>query len=247
MATRMVWARSAAEMPVVTPSAASIDSQKPCRSATCSWGRPAVNEAGRSVPEPGPGRSARARAGHEVDGFRGDKLGGHGEVALVFAVLVITTTSMRPRALLQSPRGLVANAMGIRLQDSVAAPDTHESPICLFPPGTRVRPVRTSRRPAPGWGLKSNYVFLGSRRSQVTNENERPLLAGKMSAAAPFPTVFTSSSKIRLSSDLAARLASARAVLTMELAGYASHSLQSSSYSCHSAMTPLKHNGTILL
>ena len=32
---------------------------------------------------------AAAIAGHEVDGFRGDVLGGQGEVALVFAVLVV--------------------------------------------------------------------------------------------------------------------------------------------------------------
>ena len=90
MATWMVWARSAAEMPVVTPSAASIDSQKavPKRdvfmgdtSGRCSWSQRSGASARQISPRP--------CSGHEVDGFGRDELGGHGEVAFIFAVFVV--------------------------------------------------------------------------------------------------------------------------------------------------------------
>ena len=86
----MVWARSAAQMPVVTPSRASMASQKavPKRevligdiSGRCEVVAALFGE--RQADQPA------AVRGHEVDGFGRDFFGGHGEVAFVFAVLVV--------------------------------------------------------------------------------------------------------------------------------------------------------------
>ncbi len=90
MAVRMVWARSAAEMPVVTPSRASMVSVKavPKREEFCCGHGKEAKMVGAFLGQ-GEADQAAAVTGHEVDGFRGDELGGQGEVALVFAVLVV--------------------------------------------------------------------------------------------------------------------------------------------------------------
>ncbi len=90
IAIRMVCARSAAEIPVVTPSAASIDSQNavPKRdvfigetSGRCS----ASQRSGRQRQADQPAAMRR----HEVDGFRRDAFGGHREIAFVLAIFIV--------------------------------------------------------------------------------------------------------------------------------------------------------------
>ena len=99
MATRMVCARSAAEIPVVTPSVASIDSQKG-RSET----RSVVSRHQRQMQRVAAFGSQRqtdqsaAVCGHEVNGLRRDALGGHGEVALIFAVFIVDYHQHAPSA-----------------------------------------------------------------------------------------------------------------------------------------------------
>ena len=90
MATWMVCARSAAEMPVVTPSRASTDTVKAvCRRASL-W---LVIGGRSSSPQRCGGEreadEAAALLGHEVDLLGGGELGRHREVALVLAVLVV--------------------------------------------------------------------------------------------------------------------------------------------------------------
>ena len=107
IAVRMVCARSAAEIPVVTPSAASIDSQNavPKRdvfmgeiSGRCS----ASQRSGASARQISP----RPCVGHEVDRLGRDELGGHGEVAFVFAVFVVDHDQHAAGAeFLDAPRG----------------------------------------------------------------------------------------------------------------------------------------------
>ena len=90
MATRMVWARSAAEMPVVTPSAASMDSVK--RGAEA---RVVARRHGRQlqrVADFGAERKADQAARvprHEVDDVGRDFFGGDGDVAFVFAIFIV--------------------------------------------------------------------------------------------------------------------------------------------------------------
>ena len=63
MAARMVRVRSAAEMPVVTPSRASMDSQNAVPKLEVFSGRSSAADAGnRSAPASAPGRSGRGRA-----------------------------------------------------------------------------------------------------------------------------------------------------------------------------------------
>ena len=90
MMTWIVRARSAAEMPVVTPVEASTASQKAvpnCEVLTCDiigsarWSQSSGARATQT-------RSAAVHR-HEIDGFRCSELGCQGEVTLVFAVLVI--------------------------------------------------------------------------------------------------------------------------------------------------------------
>ena len=57
--------------------------------------------------------------GHEVDGFGGDELGGHGEVALVFAVFVIDDDQHAAGADFFDRLGDGGECHGVRLQDSV--------------------------------------------------------------------------------------------------------------------------------
>ena len=90
MATWMVWARSAAEMPVVTPSRASMVSVKAVpKREVLSWVMGAEAEVVGALLGEGEADEAAAVAGHEVDGFGGDELGGEREVAFVFAVFVV--------------------------------------------------------------------------------------------------------------------------------------------------------------
>ena len=90
MATRIVWARSAAEMPVVTPSRASMLSVKavPKREVFSCDIRRQAQVVGALLGE-GQADEAAAVAGHEVDGFGSDIFGGQREVAFVFAVFVV--------------------------------------------------------------------------------------------------------------------------------------------------------------
>ena len=76
-------------MPVVTPSRASIVSVKavPKRGVLLGHGEEA--QVVGALLSDGEADEAVAVAGHEVDGFRCDVLGGQSEVALVFAVLVV--------------------------------------------------------------------------------------------------------------------------------------------------------------
>ena len=90
MATRMVWARSAAEIPVVTPSAASMDSVNavPKRDVF----RADMGGSCESVAEFRAERKADQPAavlGHEVDDFGRDLFGCDGEVAFVFPIFVV--------------------------------------------------------------------------------------------------------------------------------------------------------------
>ena len=91
MATWIVCARSAAEMPVVTPSRASIETVNAvCRRASLRsviGGRlSSAQRCGVSVRQMRP----RPYFGHEVDLLGRRELGRHREVALVLAVLVVT-------------------------------------------------------------------------------------------------------------------------------------------------------------
>ena len=90
MATRMVWARSAAEMPVVTPSRASMVTVNavPKRDEFCCVMRKQTQMVGALFGEREADEAAPV-AGHEVDGLGRDVLGGQREVALVLAVLVV--------------------------------------------------------------------------------------------------------------------------------------------------------------
>ncbi len=88
MATWIVWARSCAEMPVVMPSRASIDT------VNAVWNGDSFFAAIRSRPSSsqrvgGQGQADQPAAvlGHEVDGLGRGELGREGEVALVLAVL----------------------------------------------------------------------------------------------------------------------------------------------------------------
>ena len=82
--------RSAAEIPVVTPSSASMDSVNavPKREVFCD---DISGRLQRIAALGGEGETDQAAAvgGHEVDGFGRDQLGGHGQVAFVFAILVV--------------------------------------------------------------------------------------------------------------------------------------------------------------
>ncbi len=90
IATSTVRARSAAEIPVVTPVAASIDSVKlvPCDERF-------ADDHQRQVELPAPllgqreADEAAGVAGHEVDRLGRDEVGGKHEVALVLAVLLV--------------------------------------------------------------------------------------------------------------------------------------------------------------
>ena len=89
-AMRIVCARSAAEMPVVTPWAASIDTVKfvPCDRAVLRDHRRQV-EAPRVLGGDRHADQAAAVPRHEVDLFGRDEIGGEDEVALVLAVLLV--------------------------------------------------------------------------------------------------------------------------------------------------------------
>ena len=82
-------ARSAAEIPVVTPSAASIDREVGAvrRAVVADHQRQVELAAARldSVRQISP-----ARICHEVDGFRGDVFGRQHQVAFVFAVFLVS-------------------------------------------------------------------------------------------------------------------------------------------------------------
>ena len=90
MATRMVCARSAADMPVVTPSRASMDTVKavPKREVLL---RTIGSRCSSSALLGGDGQADESPAVgcHEVDGLRRDELGRHGQVALVLPVLIV--------------------------------------------------------------------------------------------------------------------------------------------------------------
>ena len=86
----MVCARSAAEMPVVTPSRASMDSQNAVPNCEVfSRG----HQAEAQVLQPLLGQRQADQSApvlrHEIDGFGRDFLGRHGQVAFVFAVFVV--------------------------------------------------------------------------------------------------------------------------------------------------------------
>ena len=90
MATWMVRARSAAEMPVLTPSRASMETVKAvCRRAWLWLHHGRQVELGAALRRERQADQAAAVRGHEVDGLGGGELGGHGQVALVLAVLVV--------------------------------------------------------------------------------------------------------------------------------------------------------------
>ena len=90
MATWMVCARSAAEMPVVTPSRASTETVKAvCRRASLWLHHRRQVELVEPARRERQADEAAAVLGHEVDRLGGDELGGHGQVALVLAVLVV--------------------------------------------------------------------------------------------------------------------------------------------------------------
>ena len=99
MAVRMVCARSTAEMPVVTPSRASMDSVNavPKREVFC-WVMGKRRRVFGALLGEGEADEAAAVAGHEVDGLGGDVLGGQGEVALVLAVFVVDHDNHAARA-----------------------------------------------------------------------------------------------------------------------------------------------------
>ena len=90
MATWIVRARSAAEMPVVTPSRASIDAVKAVwKRAWLLRDHRAQVELVAALRREREADQAAAVGGHEVDRLGRDELGGHREVALVLAVLVV--------------------------------------------------------------------------------------------------------------------------------------------------------------
>ncbi len=82
--------RSAAEMPVVTPSSASMDSQNavPKREVFLADIRGRCNASQRSGGKRQADQAA-AVGGHEVDGLVRDHLRGHGQIAFVFTILVV--------------------------------------------------------------------------------------------------------------------------------------------------------------
>ena len=91
--------RSAAEMPVVTPSRASMDSQKavPKFDVLCgdiSGRRSASQRSAVSVRQIRPAAVGR----HEIDDFRGDLFGGDGQVAFVLAVFIVNDDQHAPGA-----------------------------------------------------------------------------------------------------------------------------------------------------
>ena len=90
VAARTVRARSAAEMPVVTPLAASIDTVNavPMRRAVVAHHQRQVQLAAALLGEREADEAARVR-GHEVDRLGRDEVGGQHEVALVLAVLLV--------------------------------------------------------------------------------------------------------------------------------------------------------------
>ena len=99
--TCTVRARSAAEMPVVTPQRASTDTVKPV--PKCESLRPTISgmrsSSSRSARH-GDADQAAAVAGHEVDGVGVDELGGQRQVALVLAVLVVDDDDEAPAPVL---------------------------------------------------------------------------------------------------------------------------------------------------
>ena len=90
MAVRMVRARSAEEIPVVTPSRASIDCVNAVPNVEVLFSglhrKPKIIATGRRQ---GQTDKAATLHGHESDDFRGDELRRDGEVALILAVFVI--------------------------------------------------------------------------------------------------------------------------------------------------------------
>jgi len=97
IATLMVRARSCAEIPVVTPSRASIASQKAVRTAMCSrWSWAYAQWSSRSSVM---ARQTRPRPWcHEVDRFGSDFFRGEREVTFVLAVLVVNHDDHSSRA-----------------------------------------------------------------------------------------------------------------------------------------------------
>ena len=89
-ATRIVCARSAAEMPVVTPLAASIDTVKfvPCTERFVRDHRREVEPLGVPFGDRHADEAAPVLR-HEVDLLRRHEVGGENQIALVFAVLVV--------------------------------------------------------------------------------------------------------------------------------------------------------------
>ena len=90
MATRMVCARSAAEIPVVTPSAASIDSQNAVPKRDVFMGE----ISGRCRASQRSGASARQISPRPCVAMKlmasgVTQLGGHGEVAFIFAIFIV--------------------------------------------------------------------------------------------------------------------------------------------------------------
>ncbi len=100
-ATRMVWARSAALMPVVTPRRASMLTVNavPRAGPLASGGlHHRQLEAFDLLLVEGHADEAPPVRGHEVDGLGRHELGGHGQVALVLAVLVVDEDDHLARA-----------------------------------------------------------------------------------------------------------------------------------------------------
>ena len=99
IATWIVWARSWAEMPVVTPSLASTATVNAVCSGSLVLGRHQV-EAERVAAFGGQRQADQAAAlfRHEIDRLRGGELGRHRQVALVLAVLVVADDDHPPAA-----------------------------------------------------------------------------------------------------------------------------------------------------
>ena len=153
MAARMVAARSKADIPVVTPSLASMETVKAV------WNRAVFSETisgswSSSIRSVGQGQADQAPAvlGHEVDDVRGDLLGGDHEVALVLPVLVVDDDDQAARLDLRGwpPRSI---SLSFSFPWSFACKIIH-----IFPDDVTFEVDRVARSGgAPDW------CFRGSR------------------------------------------------------------------------------------